>query len=75
MLIIVLVNLDRRRGDPWEGHLSGSVHNASVRFADPRREDLTAARVRASLASVGVVDQGEQEGDRFGAHRRSAEAV
>ena len=75
MLIIVLVNLDRRRGDPWEEHLSGSVHDTSVRFTDPGSEDLATSQVRVSLTSFGVVDQREQEGGQFGTHRGSAEAV
>ena len=61
MLIIVFVNLDRRHGDAWEGHLSGSTDDASMRFADPRRGPLATAQV--SLASHPVVDQEELETD------------
>ena len=57
MLIIVLVNIDRRHGDPWEGHLSVGIHNASVRFADPGSGDLATAQV--SLASCAIVNAEE----------------
>ena len=59
MVIIVLVNLDRRRGNSWEGYLSGGTHDTSIMFEGPGSGDL--AMVRVSRASFALVTQGELE--------------
>ena len=48
MLVIVLVNLDRRRCDDWEGWLSGATHDASVQFATPGNSGATTTHIELS---------------------------
>ena len=57
MVVIILVNIHRARGDGWEGTLSGVPHDGTMQFVDPGRADLDAARV--ALASSGIMGQGE----------------
>ena len=63
MLVIVLVNIDRARGDGWEGGLSGATNGAStVRFADPGHSGSIATQV--ALSGLGGADRGEhREGE------------
>ena len=67
MLVVILVNVHRVRGDGWEDRLSMATHNASARFAVP--EDRGTAAVHVSLTFLGAVDQGQSranEDDREG---------
>ena len=75
MLIIVFVNLDRRHGDAWEGHVSSSVDDASMRFEDPGREDLASAQ-GFSLSSHLVLNQeGLETGSRLDSQKERGSCV
>ena len=59
MLIVVLVNLDRVRGDDWEGRLSGVTHDASVEFVTPGNSGATTIDIDLSSPCVATSEEPE----------------
>ena len=59
MAVIVLVSIDRTRGDGWEGTLLGGAHDGSMHFVNPGLGDTgTTHVIPASSMVVGQGDPG-----------------